>query len=317
MDSENAMPGEEELLADVLDGLSQDDKTLPSRWLYDERGSELFEEITQLPEYYPTRTEAAIFKTYAGEMAEAIGPEAVLVEYGAGAAVKTRIVLDALERPAAYVPLDISEDFLRAAAADLAADYPKLSVVPVAADFSAPVDLDALGIGAGHRVGFFPGSTIGNLTDGQIVDFFSAAAKTLGAGAKFLLGADLRKSPDILVPAYDDAAGVTAAFNLNLLTRLNRELGADFNVEAFRHEARWNDEKSWIEMHLVSTAAQTATIAGRSFDFAEGESIHTEISRKFDMDGLAHHAARGGWRYVRQWTDEKDWFCVALLERVA
>lgn len=309
----DTLPGEAAFLRDVLAGLGAAQKTIPSRWLYDVRGSELFEEITELPEYYPTRTERAIFKAHAPAMADAVGPAAMVVEYGAGAAVKTRILLDALERPAAYVPLDISEDFLRASAAALAADYPELTVHPIAADFSAPVDLSAVPDGAARRVGFFPGSTIGNLDDHAIVAFFTAARQTLGENALFLLGADLAKSPSILIPAYDDAAGVTAAFNLNLLARINRELGADFDLDAFRHEARWNAAEGRIEMHLVSAAAQTVCLAGQRFSFEAGETILTEISRKFDMDSLADLARQGGWQLDTSWTDEKRWFCVALL----
>lgn len=317
MDSENAMPGEAAFLADVVGGLSRPRKTLPSRWLYDARGSELFEAITALPEYYPTRTETAIFQAHAHEMSAAVGPNVVLVEYGAGALVKTRLVLDALERVVAYVPLDISEDFLSAAAARLDADYPGLKVVPIAADFSEPVDLAGLGLADGRRVGFFPGSTIGNLSDDEVVAFFRATRESLGKDASFLLGADLKKSPDILVPAYDDAAGVTAQFNLNLLARINRELGGDFNLSAFRHEARWNAAESRIEMHLVSLEDQTVHVGGQAFDFAAGETICTEISRKFDMETLARLTAAGGWRLDRSWTDEKGWFCVALLEAIA
>lgn len=297
----------------VRTGLARAPKVLSSRWLYDEAGSRLFEEITQLPEYYPTRTETAIFRTHAGEMAAAAGPRAVLVEYGAGAAVKTRILLDALEAPCAYAPLDISGEFLETAADGLRADYPGLEIFPVTADFMTPTDLSALPDCGGRRVGFFPGSTIGNLTDDQIVTFLSEARRALGDDARFLLGADLRKSPDILVPAYDDASGVTAAFNLNLLRRINRELGGNFDLSAFAHEARWNGAESRIEMHLVSLCDQVTEAAGQRFAFRAGETIRTEISRKFEAPALDALARESGWQLQRTWQDEAGFFCVALL----
>lgn len=296
---------------EVLEGLSRPQKAISSKWLYDRRGSELFEEITQLEEYYPTRTETAILEAHAADMAARIGPGAVIVEYGAGAAVKTRHLLDALERPRAYAPMDISEDFLKLSAADVAADYPGLDVVPIIGNFLDPPDLSSLP--DGPRCGFFPGSTIGNLTDAQITAFLTGARRTLGPDAKFLLGFDLRKPADILVPAYDDARGVTAAFNLNLLKRMNRELGAGFDLAAFAHEARWNDAAGQIEMHIVSLRDQRVEVAGRSFDFAEGETIHTEISRKFSQPALEATLAAAGWRVAARWLDEKSYFCVALL----
>ncbi len=313
MDSDLPASAEPTLLTDVLSGLSANPKVLSSRWLYDERGSQLFEDITQLREYYPTRTETAIFEAYADEMAAQAGANAVLVEYGAGAAVKTRILLDALEAPCAYAPLDISEEFLAGVAVGLRADYPALDIRPVAADFLTPTDLSGLPDCGGRRVGFFPGSTIGNLTNAQIVTFFSQARRTLGPDARFLLGADLKKSPDILIPAYDDAEGVTAAFNLNLLTRINRELGGDFDLSGFRHEARWNEAESRVEMHIVSTRAQSVEIGSRRFLFADEESVRTEISRKFDLAALGDLISEGGWSLQRSWQDGAGYFCVALL----
>ena len=300
-----------EFLSDVLEGLSGSPKTLPCRWLYDERGSELFEEITRLPEYYPTRTEQAILETAAPEIAREIGSRAEIVEYGSGASVKTRTLLDALDQPRVYRPMDISEEFLLAAAKGLAGDYPTLRVEPFVGDFlsggpeARPEDDQAV-------LGFFPGSTIGNLADEEILDFLTATRQRLGRGAYFLLGADLAKSPDVLIPAYDDAAGVTAAFNLNLLARINRELDGNFDLEAFRHEARWNAEQSRVEMHLVSGEKQEARVAGERFEFAAGETIHTENSRKFTFAALASLLERAGWRMASRWTDEQDWFAVAL-----
>ncbi len=300
-------------LEEVCAGLARTPKVISSRWLYDETGSQLFEDITQLPEYYPTRTETAIFTANAAQIANEAGPRAVLVEYGAGAAVKTRILLDALNAPCAYAPLDISEAFLATVADGLRADYPGLDIHPIAADFMSRTDLSGLPDCGGRRVGFFPGSTIGNLTDEQIAVFLTEARRGLGRDARFLLGADLKKSPDILVPAYDDASGVTAAFNLNLLHRINRELGGDFDVSAFAHEARWNNADSRIEMHLVSLRDQPVEVAGRPFAFQAGESIRTEISRKFELGGLRELARSGGWELQRTWQDEAGFFCVALL----
>ncbi len=300
--------------ADVRDGLARAQKAIPSRWLYDAHGSALFEQITQLPEYYPTRTETAILRQMAGTIAAQVGRGATLVEYGAGASVKTRILLDALDGLAAYVPIDVSAAFLHETARGLRTDYPALAVEPVVADFLAPIALPAALHGTGPRLGFFPGSTIGNLSDAEIVAFLGRARADLGPGAQFILGADLKKSPAILIPAYDDATGVTAAFNLNLLTRINRELAGSFDVSAFRHEARWNDDASRIEMHLVSTADQTARVGDGLFAFPAGETIHTENSRKFTIDGdLAEDCAHAGWTIEDRWTDAASLFAVLLL----
>lgn len=301
------------LARDVLEGLSRPQKAIPSRWLYDRRGSQLFEEITQLEEYYPTRTETAIFKAHAGEIAEALGPGAVLVEYGAGALVKTRILLDAMQAPGGYVPIDISGPFLKEAAKDLDADYPGLSVFPVVADFTRPVDVSGAPGKPDQRVGFFPGSTIGNLDNEQIIDFFRAARQSLGPQARFILGADRKKDTSILIPAYDDAEGVTAAFNLNLLTRINRELGADFDETGFAHEARWNEAASRVEMHLVARRAMEVSVCGEEFSFESGETIHTEISRKFELGALDRLLEASGWRRLKTWTDWRGYFAVMLL----
>lgn len=299
-------------LQDVLEGLARSQKSIPARWFYDVRGSRLFDEITALPEYYPTRTETGILAASASEMAQSVGPDAMLVEYGAGSLVKVRYLLDELERPAGYAPVDISESHLRAAARKLETDYPDLHVYPVAADFMEE------GLGGklperGRRAGFFPGSTIGNLSDAQIVSFLSTARRDLGPDALFLIGVDLPKSPDVLVPAYDDAAGVTAAFNLNVLVRANRELGADFDVSAFAHLAVWNSEESRIEMHLKSLIEQSVRIAGRDFTFAQGETIHTENSRKLSCEKLGGLVQEAGWTIQRDWRDAKDWFSMVLL----
>lgn len=299
---------------DVLKGLSQSQKSIPSRWLYDAEGSRLFDEITELPEYYPTRTELEILRAHAAEMAGMIGPDAVLVEYGAGSLLKVRLLLDALESPVAFVPVDISASHLEAAADELKADYPDLLIKPIASDFMASNLGEGLPQSSGRAAGFFPGSTIGNLSNDDIHHFLSMARADLGDDAAFVIGLDQPKSPDILLPAYDDARGVTAAFNKNLLVRINRELGADFDVEAFTHEARWNASASRIEMHLKSRKAQTVTIAGTRFGFEAGETIHTENSRKVALVDFEAMAGQAGWKLSCHWTDEQGLFAVMLLE---
>lgn len=298
-------------LRDVLKGLSEARKTLPCQYFYDAAGSDLFEQITTLPEYYPTRTEIAILNAHAGEIAAALGEHVLLVEYGAGASTKTRILLEALPSPTGYVPIDVSEEFLLHTAQTLRTDYPDLPVHPVVGDFMIRFGLP--NESKGRPVGFFPGSTIGNLSDEDILRFMSSARDLLGDGSQFVIGVDLRKDADILVPAYDDAAGVTARFNLNLLTRINRELGADFDLSAFAHRAIWNDTASRIEMHLVSQRAQCVQIGGRTIPFEPGESIHTENSRKFSIDSLTPLFEQTGWNLNKQWLDERHYFAVLLL----
>ncbi len=298
--------------ADVVRGLSKEQKTLPCQYFYDEAGSVLFEQITELPEYYPTRTEVAILNAHIGEISETLGDDILLVEYGAGASTKTRILLDNLVKPAGYVPIDVSEDFLLQTAEGLRRDYPALPVHPIVGDFMIRIGLPT---GAtGRPVGFFPGSTIGNLDDDGIDAFMRAARALLGETGQFLIGVDLRKSPDILIPAYDDAAGVTAAFNLNLLARINRELEANFDLDRFVHRAIWNDAKSRIEMHLESRTDQDVTIADDRFSFTRGETIHTENSRKFDLAVLEQQIARTRWQVSKIWRDPKSYFAVILLD---
>ncbi|MDR4305740.1 L-histidine N(alpha)-methyltransferase [Chelatococcus sambhunathii] len=303
----------EALRADVLAGLTGARKTLPSRWLYDDRGSELFEEITQLPEYYPTRTETSILRTHAGDMARFCGARAVLIEYGAGAGVKTEILLGALESPALYVPVDIAGDFLVTAAERIEQRFPYIEIRPVVADFTDDFDLPADLPKLPPRVAFFPGSTIGNLAPRDAVDLLARMRGHVGADGKAIVGVDLRKDIATLVAAYDDAAGVTAAFNLNLLARINRELDADFDLGRFAHEARWSEAKSAIEMHLVSLADQTVFVGGRRISFAEGETIHTEDSRKYDLTGFARLAEKAGWRVAETWIDPGRLFAVLGL----
>lgn len=299
--------------SDVVAGLSQDQKTLPCRWLYDQRGSELFEAITDLPEYYPTRTEVAIFKQHLPAMAAAIGSQAHVVEFGAGAGTKTRLLLDALTAPKSYVAIDISADFLASSMASLAAAYPALEVISRVGDFMQSAEMATMQLPEGNRLAFFPGSTIGNLLDDEIIAFLRSVRTALGEDGQFLIGFDLVKSEDILVPAYDDAAGVTAAFNLNLLTRINLELDGSFDLESFTHEARWNDRDGRIEMHLVSGRVQTVGVNGDLFNFKAGETIHTENSRKFKMDSFIALTAEAGWTFKETWTDDKGYFAVALM----
>jgi L-histidine Nalpha-methyltransferase len=302
----------DDFLTSVIDGLGQPQKRIPSKFFYDEKGSQIFDSICDLPEYYPTRTEQALLRAHAGEIADLIGRRATLVEFGSGSSQKVGYLLDALIEPAAYVPVDISREHLFASSKLLAENYPGLTVIPVCADYTRPFDLPAIA-GETVRTGFFPGSTIGNFTRDQAADFLHTVAGDLGTGSGLLIGVDLRKDAAILRAAYNDSAGVTAAFNLNLLSRINRELGGDFDVDAFAHDARWLDDVGRIEMHLVSRADQTVHIDGRSFHFADGESIHTEDSHKYTVDGFQALAAKSGWTAEAVWTDAKNLFSMHFL----
>ncbi|HEY0292478.1 MAG TPA: L-histidine N(alpha)-methyltransferase, partial [Hansschlegelia sp.] len=299
--------------SDVLEGLGAERKTLPCRWLYDDRGSELFEEITALPEYYPTRTETAILDDNAGAIAAFCGPRAVLVEYGAGAGVKTEILLGALENPALYVPVDIAGDFLAMSAERIERRFPYIEIRPVVADFTDDFDLPADLPKLTPRVAFFPGSTVGNLDPLDAIAFLKRVRGHVGETGKAVIGVDLKKDVSTLLRAYDDAAGITAAFNLNLLERINTELGGDFDTAEFAHEARWNAERSAVEMHLVSRKAQSVAIDHRRFDFAAGETIHTESSRKYSQADFRRLAEAAGWRVSDSWTDADDLFAVIGL----
>jgi len=290
--------------ADLLAGLSSVPKAIPSKYFYDERGSALFERICTLPEYYPTRTELALLGRHAGEIAQLAGGSATLIEFGAGALRKVELLLDALEAPRAYVPIDISVDFLHAMAGELRRRRPSLEVHPVTADFTNAIALPVIGE---RRVGFFPGSTIGNLDPDEAVAFLRRAAALLASGG-LLVGVDLVKDPQILHAAYNDADGVTEAFNKNVLERANRELGADFDADAFAHYAFYEPRRQRIEMHLVSRLRQTVRVLGRRFDFAQGEAVHTENSHKYTVEGFSRIAACGGFCPVRQWVDADGLF---------
>ncbi|MFY9971322.1 MAG: L-histidine N(alpha)-methyltransferase [Roseiarcus sp.] len=295
--------------ADVLGGLAQRQKTIPARWLYDQRGSELFEEITGLDEYYLTRTETAILRRNSGEMAGLLGEDAVLLEYGAGAGIKSEILIDALKAPRMYVPIDIAADFLAQTAARIRDRFPELPTRPIITDFTADFDMPA-DIPAQRRAAFFPGSTIGNLGQSEAAALLRRMRQHVGERGKAMIGVDLRKDVEILIAAYDDKRGVTAEFNLNLLRRINRELNGSFPLEAFAHEARWNEHESAIEMHLVSRKPQVVSVAGRGFAFAQGETIHTETCRKFDVAGFAYAAQQSSWRVDRVWSDPAELFAV-------
>jgi L-histidine N-alpha-methyltransferase len=294
---------------DVIAGLSKQRKSLPSRWLYDERGSDLFEQITQLEEYYPTRVETGILRANAAEMAGFIGKGATLIEYGAGAGIKTEILIDALQNPRLYVPVDISGDFLDQAVISLRHRFPNIGIWPIVADFTGDFEIPG-GIPLKGRSAFFPGSTIGNLDYGETVSFLRRMHRHVGAKGTAVIGADLTKDVRVLRAAYNDRQGVTAEFNANLLARINRELDGDFRLERFAHEARWNSAISAVEMHLVSTEAQTATVDGQRFDFDAGETIHTETSRKYDVRTFSALVELAGWYIDEMWTDPRQSFGV-------
>ena len=305
-------PALEEFRTAVWDGLAGPQKRIPAKFFYDAEGSRLFDAICGLAEYYPTRTEIGILSRHADEIARAVGPDATLVEFGSGSSVKIRILLDALKDLAAYVPIDISRDHLVAAARALADDYDGLAVVPVCADYSGPVALPP-GVKRHRLAGFFPGSTIGNFAPTQAAAFLKQVATLLGAGSGLLIGVDLQKDEAILNAAYNDADGVTADFNLNLLSRINRELDADFALDGFAHDACYNTARACIEMHLISRRHQMVTIAGRAFEFQHGETIHTEDSHKYTVESFHALAAAAGWQAEQVWTDPDRLFSVHYL----
>jgi dimethylhistidine N-methyltransferase len=305
----------EELLEDVLDGLGGTPKTLPAKLFYDDRGAELFEQICTLDEYYLTRSEIEILRARAPEIARLAGAECALIEYGSGAGLKIRLLLDALERPVAYVPIDISSEQLGRVAAQLASEYPSVEVRPLAADYTRHIQLPALPSHARH-VAFFPGSTIGNFHPAEATAFLSRVRRVVSSHGALVLGVDRRKNVDVLNAAYDDALGVTAEFNLNMLRRINRELGATFDIARFRHRAFFNDAASRVEMHLESLDRQCVQIAGTRIAFAKGETIWTESSYKYDEEQLAAVVGAAGFRIARLWTDSADNFWVAFLEAV-
>lgn len=302
-----------EFAADAVAGLTSSPKRLPPKYFYDKAGSALFERITTLPEYYPTRSEVGILHEHARDIAELIPAGAALIEFGSGSSTKTRIILSAAQaKLKAYVPVDISAEFLREQAVTLRQEYPGIAMLPVAADFSKPFALPPAVAGL-PRAGFFPGSTIGNFEPHEAATFLRHAGRILGPGASLIVGVDLVKDQQVLQRAYNDAAGVTAQFNLNLLTRINRELGGRFNPACFEHHAFFNRERSRIEMHLASLKRQRVKLLGESIEFRAGETIHTENSYKYSVESFGALARGAGWTPLAVWTDADNYFSVHAL----
>jgi dimethylhistidine N-methyltransferase len=299
---------------DVLRGLRCPHKSLSPKYFYDDIGSTLFEAICALPEYYPTRTETKIMQTHAAAMAECLGRRCALIEFGSGVSRKTRLLLAATS-PSVYVPIDIACETLRGAAASLEQEFPQLPIEAVCADYSSALELPPLArYGARRRVIFFPGSTIGNFDPEESIAFLSHAAHLAGPGGGLLVGVDLRKDKAVLEAAYDDPIGVTAAFNLNLLARINRELGADFDVRAFRHRARYSEARGRVEMYLESCRDQAVRIGDEAIAFRAGETIHTESSYKYTVQEFQALAACSGFRACNYWVDEARLFSIHYME---
>jgi dimethylhistidine N-methyltransferase len=297
----------------MLDALRRQPRSIAPKYFYDAAGSALFDRICELPEYYPTRTEIALLTKHAGEIAQRMGKHAELVEFGSGAMRKVRLLLDALDAPTRYMPIDISGEHLESALNALAQHYPGLEVQGVVADYTALRTLPSAHARTRQRIGFFPGSTIGNFTPDEALEFLKHAASMLRGGA-LLLGVDMVKAPEILHAAYNDAQGVTAAFNLNLLARANAELGADFDLAMFAHSAFYNAPLRRIEMHLVSLHAQEVTVCGERFHFDEGEALHTENSYKYTAESVRGLARDAGFEQVQEWTDSREWFSLHWLK---
>jgi L-histidine Nalpha-methyltransferase len=304
-------PVNADFLAEVIAGLSSSPRSLPCKFFYDERGADLFQKICELPEYYITRTETELLRQHGREMAESIGANAELIGFGTGAGVKTRMLLEHLENPIAYVPVDISKQRLTDSAAELSRAMPALDILPVCADYLQPLQLPKSLRKPDHVAVYFPGSTIGNLEPEIAADFLRRVCRLCGKSGGLIIGVDLQKSRRILEAAYNDSAGVTAEFNLNLLVRANRELGADFDLPLWRHQAIYNEKEGRIEMHLISEAEQTVHVGGREFAFARGEKIITEYSYKHTLEGFTRLASSAGFREAsRVWTDPQQLFAV-------
>ncbi len=306
-------PSDDDIAGDVLRGLAATPKRLPSKYFYDQRGSELFEAITRQPEYYPTRVELAMLAEHGADIARSAGPRVHVVEYGSGSGRKTRLLLDALEDPVAYTPIEISRSALAASAERLDREFGDLEVLPVLADFTCPVPLPQPARRADSALVFFPGSTLGNFTREESVRLLSAMRDTMGSEGAALLGLDLEKDPAIVEAAYNDAAGVTAEFTLNLLHRLNRDVGSDFDPASFAHRARYLRDEGRIVTTLESLRAQAVTVEGRRFAFAQGEQMHVEQSQKYTDARIAALAADAGLRVAAAWNDPRDWFGLRLL----
>jgi L-histidine N-alpha-methyltransferase len=295
---------------DVLQGLARAQKTLPSRWLYDPRGCDLFEQITALPEYYPTRTETQILQEHAADISQFCGADAHLLEYGAGAGIKTEIVVGQLDCPRSYIPIDIAPGFLELTAQRFRHRFTNLSVNPVVADFTSEFSLPPSLVADGRRVAFFPGSTIGNLNAKDAGLLLQRMRRQVGPQGAAIIGVDLKKDLSVLLPAYDDSAGVTAEFNRNILERINRELDGQFSPQQFRHLVRWNEAECAVEMHLESPIDQVIAIGGKGFAFRRGETIHTESSRKYEIRTFSEFARHHGWHTQRLWTDAQRQFAI-------
>jgi len=303
-------------LDDVLAGLAAPQKAIPPKYFYDERGSKLFEAICELPEYYPTRTEMAIMERHVDEIVRLLGPDTQLVEFGSGASVKTRLMIDRLE-PSLYVPVEIAESVLREACAGLAGRFPWLNINAVVADFAQPLKLpEFIGVPIRRKAVYFPGSTIGNFTPEEAARFLAKVREIVGSGGILVIGVDLKKEKRLLDAAYDDAQGVTAEFNLNLLARINRELGGDFQPKRFRHKAFYDERRGRIEMHLESRYQQHVHVAGRRFEFKAGETIHTEISCKYTIEEFRKLAAGARFHAEAVWTDPANLFAVHAMMAV-
>lgn len=306
-------PGPSRIAADVTAGLSAVPKRLPSKYFYDARGSELFERITRQPEYYLTRVETELLEARLPDIAAAVGPHAHIVEYGSGSGRKTECLLAGLDDPVAYTPIEISRAALLASVARLARRFPRVEMLPVCADFTRPVALPAPARAGGRRLAFFPGSTLGNFDRDEAVALLAAMRDTVGTDGLALVGIDLDKDPGLIEAAYNDAAGVTAEFTLNLLARLNREIGSDFDTAQFRHLARYDRDRRRIETFLVSRREQRAHVGDSAFGFREGEAMQVEYSHKYTDADFSALAARAGWTPASAWNDPSDWFGLRLL----
>ncbi len=302
-------------LEEIVDGLLLPEKTISPKYFYDERGSQLFEKITELPEYYPTETELGIMRDSIEEIVALVGEQASLIEFGSGSSLKTRILLAHLDKLAAYVPVDISEEQLRASATELRADFPDLEVLPVVADFTRPFDLPSPTVMPLKNLVYFPGSTIGNFTNEAALSLLEVMHQEAGAGGALLIGVDLQKDPEIIKRAYNDSAGVTAEFNLNMLRHINREYGANFNLDHYSHSAEYNQDEGRIELRLIADTAQQVNIGNEQIHIKKNEGILTEYSHKYTLESFARMAAKAGFEVKRVWMDEKKLFSVQYLER--
>jgi len=302
-------------LAAIIDGLSQPHKTISPKYFYDETGSKLFEQITQLPEYYLTNVELGIMNRHIGEMASLIGKAASLIEFGAGSGMKTRMLLEHLQAPAVYVPVDISEEHLLESQRSIQRDFPDIEVLPVAADFLHPFDLPNPSTPPQRNVVYFPGSTIGNFKRDEAIELLGVMHEEAGADGALLIGADLQKDPDVIHAAYNDSAGVTARFNLNMLEHLNRDFGAEFDVDAFEHRATYDEDEGRVVMELVSRRDQLVKVSGKMIPIARDEAITTEYSYKYTLEDFAGMVEAAGFTAARVWTDPRDWFSVHYCTR--